>query len=312
MASAPTSRPTIGHARTRTLVAGAALAVVVLAGCSSTGEAASSSGAAASSSGAAEGPAGRGAEGLPTQHVHGAAFDPGDGALVLATHDGLFRYDGSGSPQRVGPVMDLMGFTVAGPGRYYASGHPGPGSELPQPMGLVESTDAGATWSALSRGGASDFHALTVVDGGVVGFDGQLRASADGREWSSLQAPVQPFALAASPASPLLLATSEEGLVRSGDAGATWSRVDGAPLLQVAAVADGGSAVGVTPTGQVAVSDDAGASWELRGDAGEAPQAVAARASADGQLEVVVGTPPGRAPTPHGARAVRSGWSPPA
>lgn len=312
MASAPTSRPTIHHPRTRTLVAGTALAVVVLAGCSSTGEVASSGDGAASSSAGAEEPAGSSPEGLPSQHVHGAAFDPGDGALAIATHDGLFRYDGSGDPEQVGPTLDLMGFTVAGPGRYYASGHPGPGSELPQPMGLVESTDAGATWSQLSRGGASDFHALTVVEGGVVGFDGQLRSSVDGQEWSSLQAPVQPFALAASPASSVVLATSQEGLVRSGDAGATWSRVDGAPLLQFAAVVDEGSAVGVTPTGQVAVSDDAGASWELRGDVGEAPQAVAARATADGQLEVVVVTTSGLVTSTDGARSFTAGWSPPA
>ncbi len=312
-AAANSGRRTAGRARARTLAAGAALAVTALAGCSGTGEADPSSGSAATSPSAAPGAeegASPSAAGLPSMHVHAAAFDPGDGALVLATHDGLFRYDSAGSPQQVGPTLDLMGFTVAGPGRYYSSGHPGPGSELPQPLGLIESTDAGATWSELSRGGASDFHALTAVDGGVVGFDGQLRSSADGQEWSILQAPVQPFALAASSASSVVLATSEEGLVRSDDAGVTWSRVDGAPLLQVAAVTDEGSAVGITPTGQVAVSDDAGASWQLGADAGEAPQAVAVRPSTSGELEVVVVTASGLMTSTDGARTFAAGWRP--
>lgn len=40
-------------------------------------------------------------------------------------------------------MIDLMGFTVAGPDRFLASGHPGPGADLPEPLGLVESRDGG-------------------------------------------------------------------------------------------------------------------------------------------------------------------------
>ncbi len=245
---------------------------------------------------------------LPSVHVHAAGFDPADGALVLATHDGLYRYDSAGEPQQVGPAMDLMGFTVAGPGSYYASGHPEPGSDLPQPMGLVSSTDAGATWSEVSRGGTSDFHALTAADGGVIGFDGLLRASADGRRWATLSPPVTPFSLAGAPAARLVLVTSQDGLVRSGDAGATWARVDAAPPLQVAAVVDEAGAVGVTPAGEVAVSEDGGVSWQLRGDVGGSPQAVGARRSASGELEVVVVTGSGLVASTDGARAFTPGW----
>jgi streptogramin lyase len=42
-----------------------------------------------------------------------------------------------------------------------------------------------------------------------------------------------PYALAASPDGEVLLATSESGLIRSIDAGATWTSVERAPLLQV-------------------------------------------------------------------------------
>jgi hypothetical protein len=95
-----------------------------------------------------------GAGGLPTSHVHGVDVNPADGTVYLAAHDGLFRYGGSG-PERVGPVIDLMGFAVAGPDHFYASGHPGEGADLPNPVGLIESTDAGRTWRALSRQGLS-------------------------------------------------------------------------------------------------------------------------------------------------------------
>ena len=105
------------------------------------------------------------ADGLPSPHVHGVAVNPADDRVYLATHDGLFRYDPTG-PQRIGPVIDLMGFTVAGPDHFYASGHPGQGTDLPDPVGLLESTDAGHTWTALSRQGQSDFHALTASPAG--------------------------------------------------------------------------------------------------------------------------------------------------
>ncbi|HET7305013.1 MAG TPA: hypothetical protein VFJ12_10755 [Segeticoccus sp.] len=59
----------------------------------------------------------------------------------------------------------------------------------------------------LSRGGRSDFHALTTTAGGVVGFDGRALTSTDGRSWttSTLQAP--PRWLAGSPDHHTVLAT---------------------------------------------------------------------------------------------------------
>lgn len=79
---------------------------------------------------------------LPSAHVHAVAVNPADDRVYLATRDGLFRYDPDG-PTRVGPMIDLMGFSVAGPDRFYASGHPGPGTDLPEPVGLIESLDGG-------------------------------------------------------------------------------------------------------------------------------------------------------------------------
>ncbi|MDT0167302.1 hypothetical protein Q9R32_17250, partial [Actinotalea sp. AC32] len=91
--------------------------------------------------GTAQPPSGHG---VPSDHVHGVAFNRADDKVYLATHDGLFRYDDTG-PVRVGPVIDLMGFTAAGPDHFYSSGHPGPGVDMANPVGLIESTDAGET-----------------------------------------------------------------------------------------------------------------------------------------------------------------------
>jgi hypothetical protein len=232
---------------------------------------------------------------LLSAHVHGVAIDPGDGALLLATHEGLVEVDHDGGLTAVGPVIDLMGFTVTGPDHYLASGHPGLRTDLPQPVGLIESTDGGETWTSLSRAGESDFHALTALgEAGVLGYDGVLRRSPDGRTWDQFGIPAEPHTLATTPDSGTVLATTAQGLLRSTDAGTTWAAVEGAPLLQVVAWADAGTAVGVDPAGAVWTSIDAAGTWQQTADLGAAPHAVAA-AAADGTIRVAVVTDAGLA-----------------
>ncbi|MGY2067637.1 F510_1955 family glycosylhydrolase [Blastococcus sp. SYSU DS0619] len=224
-------------------------------------------------------------------HVHGVGVDPGDGALLVATHDGLLRLPAGGDAVPVGPVMDLMGFTVAGPGHFLASGHPGPDVDLPQPMGLIESTDGGRTWSPVSRQGESDFHALTASAAGVLGYDGTLVRSSDGSTWEQLAIPAEPHTLTASPDGQLVLATTARGLLRSTDAGGTWAAVGGAPLLQVVDWADQGTGVaGVDPSGIVWTSSDAGATWQQGSELGSAPQAVTLAGTDDGASRLAVAT----------------------
>ncbi len=197
-------------------------------------------------------------------------------------------YD-SVTPQRVGPVIDLMGFTVAGPGHYYASGHPGTATDLPQPVGLIESRDGGNTWTVLSRGGASDFHALTTAGSTVVGFDGVLRSTADGRTWREGNLDAQPRTLAGSRDGATVLATTPEGLMHSTDAGLSWRWTEQAPLLLMVAFGDGDTVAGLTPDGQVHTSTDAGRTW--RATELLAPDAQALHASGEGeQLEILVAT----------------------
>lgn len=227
---------------------------------------------------------------LPSAHVHAVAVDPGDGALLLATHDGLVEVGEDGRPAAVGPVIDLMGFTVAGPDHYLASGHPGMRTDLPNPVGLIESTDGGETWVPLSRAGESDFHALTALPGGgSLGYDGVLRRTADGSSWAQLGIPAEPHTLAAAPDGGAVLATTAQGLLRSDDAGSSWVPVGAAPLLQVVAFADPATAVGVDPAGTVWTSADAGGSWQQVAQLDAAPQAVAARVEG-GDVRIVVAT----------------------
>jgi hypothetical protein len=264
---------------TALLTATGAILVTLVAGCSSP----ESEPTAAPSSAAA----GK----LPSAHVHGVAITPGDGAFLLATHDGLIEVGDGGELTQISPVIDLMGFAVAGADRYLASGHPGPGVDLPQPVGLIESTDGGKTWAALSRQGQSDFHALAVSDAGVLGYDGTLVRSLDGRTWEQLDIPAEPHTLAAAPDGRTVLATTQQGLLRSTDAGSSWSAVDGAPLLQVVGWSgDGTTAVGVDPAGTVWTSADAVSTWQQGARLGAAPHAVAAAAAGDGTMRVAVVT----------------------
>ena len=225
---------------------------------------------------------------LPSAHIHAIARDPGTGKLVVAAHDGLYAYTGA-RPERVGPVIDLMGFTVAGPGHYYASGHPGTATDLPQPVGLIESRDGGKTWDVLSRGGRSDFHALTTAGETVVGFDGALRATTDGRTWTDGNLDAQPRTLTGSDSGSTVLATTVEGLMRSADGGASWQLVDEAPRLLMAAFGAGDAVAGLSPDGQVHTSADAGRTW--RSTELLAPNAQALYASGEGQnLEILIAT----------------------
>ena len=221
-------------------------------------------------------PAGSTASSLPDAHVHGLSVSSTTGQVLLATHDGLF--DITKQPAaKIGPTNDLMGFTGGTDhGVLYASGHPGEGSDLANPLGLIRSTDAGKTWEKLSRQGESDFHALTATKSGIVGFDGALRTSPDGKTWTTAPVDFVPAALAGNPTSDTVLATTPQGIRRSTDGGKTWTTVDSGPVVQFAAFASPAEAVGIEPDGTVHTSTDAGATWTRKGKIQDTVQAVAA------------------------------------
>lgn len=258
-----------------------------------------------SSGTAAPSPAGTGS-GLPDAHVHGLSVNSETGQVLLATHDGLF--DVSKKPAtKIGATNDLMGFTAAmDDGVFYASGHPGSDSTLPNPLGLIKTTDGGRTWEELSRQGGSDFHALTAIKSGIVGYDGSLRTSADGRAWKTVDTAFQPAALAGNPYSNTVLATTTDGVQRSTDGGNTWQLEKSSPVIQFAAFASANEAVGVAPDGTVHYSSDAGATWTRKGHVSGEAQAVAATTGTDGKPRIWVATSAGLVVSTDGGSTFRS------
>jgi hypothetical protein len=252
--------------RRRGLLGAATAGALLLAGCSS--------GTGAGSAGASQG------DDVNLEHVHGLGVDPADGALYAGTHYGLIRIPPDGELVRVADrVQDFMGFTVVGPEHYLAGGHPGEGQEGPGALGLIETTDGGQTWTTLSLEGEADFHALDAAGGMIYGYTGGrlLVSEDDGVDWTD-RGPMSIADLAVDPSDPeRVLATTEQGVALSEDAGATFAVVPDAPLLLLVDIpSEGGSAVGVSPEGAVFVSPDGGLTWEERGDVGGPPRALTA------------------------------------
>ena len=71
-----------------------------------------------------------------------------------------------------------------------------------------------------------------------------------------------------------ILATTQEGVVRSTDGGRAWTPVAGAPTLVVLTWAAQGRLYGVTPDGTVQRSEDGGVTWAERGSVGGQPEAI--------------------------------------
>lgn len=244
-------------------------------------------------------------KGLPSTHVHGLSVNSETGQILLATHEGLFDVS-KNTAIKIGPSNDLMGFTAAiDQGVFYASGHPGRDSDLPNPVGLLRSADGGVTWERLSRQGESDFHALATTKSGIVAYDGTLRTSTDGKSWQTATAGFVPAVLAGNPYSDTVLATTPEGLHRSADAGKTWALNPGAPVIQFAAFASATEAVGVTPDGTVYISADAGTVWNKTGTIDGDVQAIAASEGAEGTPWVWAATTTGLSVSTDGGASFR-------
>jgi photosystem II stability/assembly factor-like uncharacterized protein len=118
-------------------------------------------------------------------HIHSVRA-VGD-QILLGTHEGLYQYLDEKTVKRISPErFDVMGLAVSSKG-FYASGHPGPGSKLPEPVGLLLTTDRGATWKKISLTGEVDFHTLETVGDELYGADsgsGDLMCLSDGgKSW---------------------------------------------------------------------------------------------------------------------------------
>ncbi len=140
----------------------------------------------------------------------------------------------------------------------------------------------------LSRGGASDFHALAAAGERVVAFDGALRTSTDGRTRTVGHLASPPRALAIADGN-RVLATTADGLMTSSDGGARWSALPGAPRLLFVDWADSAVVAGLDPEGTLHLSSDAGRTWRVVQETGSNPQAIEASESG-GRASVTVAT----------------------
>ena len=117
----------------------------------------------------------------PLDHVHAAVYV--DGRLLVGTHTGVAEIDPvSGAVSNRGASQDdFMGLTGSAE-LLVASGHPGVGSAMPDPVGLLRSTDGAQTWETVSLTGEIDFHALAIDGDRIAGAatTGELMYSVDG------------------------------------------------------------------------------------------------------------------------------------
>ncbi len=223
------------------------------------------------SSGGAGGAGQTAAEGGGGGHVHGLGVNPADGAVFVAAHNGLFRAaPGDAQARLVGPPgKDVMGFSIAGPNRFFGSGHPGEGENLPSSLGLILSTDAGRTFKPVSLLGEADFHVLRASGNRVYGFDssnGRFMASRDGgRAWTQLPEPPGTLIdLAIDPRDPdRLIASTDSGLSASSDGGRSWRRLG--DQIALVAWAQPERIFILDVAGQVAMSSDGGRSFRATG-----------------------------------------------
>ena len=167
-------------------------------------------------------------------HIHNVVVD-GDEVLI-ASHEGLFAETGQDQWSRVGEEFDVMALAEVN-GTLLASGHPGRGLDLPDPIGLISSSDGGRTWSPSSLTGDVDFHLLEASGETVIGVAanyGVLARSVDsGATWDTLDVPVfTDVAINPKNQSVVWLAT-EQGLRRSSDGGSTFNlhRTSAKPFL---------------------------------------------------------------------------------
>ena len=226
-----------------------------------------------------EHPAPQAAGGVQVGHIHGIGVDPGDGQLYVGAHLGTFRVTPQGTVTPVGAVRnDTMAFTVAGPGRFLASGHPEVGTDQPVHLGLIESRDAATTWEAMSLAGDADFHALDVSTGGRTwGVDsarGLLLTSTDNRAWDTV-ATGQFIDLAAAPTGQdVALVTTGTGQLRFYAPEGATTAVPDSPVLTFIDWASPDLVDGLGPDGTVFTSTGTASEWQRAGRVPGQPSAL--------------------------------------
>jgi len=223
------------------------------------------------------------------EHIHGLAYTKDD-SIYMASHEGLIQTKDQGKEWLLtGNVdFDFMGFHVQSDGTMLTSGHPGPISKLPNPLGLMESEDNGESWESKSLLGKVDFHILTSNESnpnllfGIIQMEsgnygaGIYRSTDKGKEWELVNSTGLPkdlhgiYSLISLPNNEnVLLAGTTSGLLRSVNGGETWEVADYSRLITaISNIPRSTDLISYSITENeagVMLSKDNGATWENLG-----------------------------------------------
>ncbi|MFT8321129.1 MAG: F510_1955 family glycosylhydrolase [Bacillus sp. (in: firmicutes)] len=228
-------------------------------------------------------------KGYNVEHVHGVAYSKDD-LIYVASHNGMIvTKDREKKWSFVGKDdFDFMGFHLQSDGTMLTSGHPGQTSDLPNPLGLLESKNNGENWEAKALGEEVDFHILTsneknpnimygVIQMGSGDYKAGIYKSTDkGESWERVEGTglmnnLQGiYSLLSLPNNENgLLAGTNAGVYRSEDGGATWKSVYEKRLITALSVIPGSyDLISYSITEGEAgmmISKNNGATWEKIG-----------------------------------------------
>ena len=241
-------------------------------------------------SGQAGGAPPKGAASAGSPYITSMTVDPGDGTMLIGTGPGLFRLDPGAkravpmegelaTPDGSGAISRELVLRFSAPRTLLASGHPEPGSTLPDDLGLIRSQDGGKAWEVVSLLGQADLHALDVRGDRVVGQpvedDHLLVSENGGRTFQKRTPPSMATDVDLDPANPeRLIISTLDGIFTSDDAGATWRQREVLTTAAHLAWADDGRIFRVDGGGAVKTSGDAGRSWRAAGTAAGSPTTI--------------------------------------
>lgn len=203
-------------------------------------------------------------------HIHDLVLDA-EGDLLVASHTGLYRIDGTDRAVLVGDEQhDLMAM-AAEADTLIASGHPNLLMERyrvegrPPFLGLVRSNDSGENWEIVDLLGDADFHALAPTPIGLFAAETTGRIwflDETSGQWSQL-GEIEARDLAVNPADPTqqLAPDYGAGVWASNDGAMTWTRLDTTPPLIEIEWESAQGIVGITTDGGIWVTDELDGPW---------------------------------------------------
>lgn len=227
--------------------------------------------------------------GYKVEHIHGLALTKDD-TLYVASHEGLIKTEDQGETWSLvgNNDFDFMGFHMQSDGTMLTSGHPGKTSNLPDPLGLLESKDNGESWKEKALLGEVDFHLLTsnrsnpnllfgIIQMNSGNYKPGIYKSIDkGENWELIIAEGLPkdlhgiYTILSHPKDEnILIAGTNEGVLRSVDGGRTWENIDSNRLISALSDIPGSSdliSYSITENEDgMMISQDNGTSWEKVG-----------------------------------------------